>query len=95
MKKGAWAFLFSSLTLACVILTAGVAMFPFIMPSSTQPNMSLTLWDATSSLMTLKLMLYVAMVFVPVILIYTSWCYYKMFGRITKEHIESNTHSLY
>ena len=70
-------------------------MFPFIMPSSTQPNMSLTLWDATSSLMTLKLMLYVAMVFVPVILIYTSWCYYKMFGRITKEHIESNTHSLY
>ena len=57
--------------------------------------MSLTLWDATSSLMTLKLMLYVAMVFVPVILIYTSWCYYKMFGRITKEHIESNTHSLY
>ena len=95
MEKGAWAFLFSSLTLACVILTAGVAMFPFIMPSSTQPNMSLTLWDATSSLLTLKLMLYVAMVFVPVILIYTSWCYYKMFGRITKEHIESNTHSLY
>jgi cytochrome d ubiquinol oxidase subunit II len=95
MEKGAWAFLFSSLTLACVILTAGVAMFPFIMPSSTQPNMSLTLWDATSSLMTLKLMLYVAMVFVPLILIYTSWCYYKMFGRITKEHIESNTHSLY
>ena len=95
MEKGAWAFLFSSLTLACVILTAGVAMFPFIMPSSTQPNMSLTLWDATSSLMTLKLMLFVAMVFVPIILIYTSWCYYKMFGRITKEHIESNTHSLY
>ncbi|EHC81786.1 Cytochrome O ubiquinol oxidase subunit 2, partial [Salmonella enterica subsp. enterica serovar Montevideo str. S5-403] len=33
---------------------------------------------------------------VPIILIYTtSWCYWKMFGRITKEHIESNTHSLY
>ena len=93
--KGGWAFLLSSLTLACVILTAGVAMFPFIMPSSTQPGMSLTLWDATSSLMTLKRMLFVAMVFVPLILIYTSWCYYKMFGRITKEHIESNTHSLY
>ncbi|MFD1801743.1 cytochrome d ubiquinol oxidase subunit II [Mixta tenebrionis] len=95
LKKGAWAFLCSSLTLACVILTAGVAMFPFIMPSSTQPNVSLTMWDATSSLLTLNLMLYVAMVFVPIILIYTSWCYYKMFGRITKEHIERNTHSLY
>ncbi len=95
LKKGARAFLCSSLTLACVILTAGVAMFPFIMPSSTQPNVSLTMWDATSSLLTLNLMLYVAMVFVPIILIYTSWCYYKMFGRITKEHIERNTHSLY
>jgi cytochrome d ubiquinol oxidase subunit II len=95
LRKSAWAFLCSSLTLACVILTAGVAMFPFIMPSSTQPNVSLTLWDATSSLLTLNLMLYVAMIFVPLILIYTSWSYYKMFGRITKEYIERNTHSLY
>ncbi|MBP2170387.1 cytochrome d ubiquinol oxidase subunit II [Erwinia toletana] len=95
LEKGAWAFIFSSLTLACVILTAGVAMFPFIMPSSTVPNVSLTMWDATSSLLTLKLMTFVAMVFVPIILLYTSWCYYKMFGRITKEHIEDNNHSLY
>jgi len=95
LEKGAWAFLFSSLTVACVILTAGVAMFPFIMPSSTVPNVSLTMWDATSSLLTLKLMTFVAIVFVPIILAYTSWCYYKMFGRITKEQIENNNHSLY
>ncbi|MFS2223488.1 cytochrome d ubiquinol oxidase subunit II [Pantoea sp. B65] len=95
MEKGAWAFVFSSLTLACVILTAGVAMFPFIMPSSTVPGASLTMWDATSSLLTLKLMTFVAIVFVPIVLAYTCWCYYKMFGRITKEQIENNTHSLY
>lgn len=95
LEKGAWAFLFSSLTLACIILTAGVAMFPFIMPSSTVPNASLTMWDATSSLLTLKLMTFVALVFVPLILAYTSWCYYKMFGRITKEQIENNSTSLY
>ncbi|KOC92925.1 cytochrome d ubiquinol oxidase subunit II [Winslowiella iniecta] len=95
LEKGAWAFIFSSLTVACVILTAGVAMFPFIMPSSTVPNVSLTMWDATSSLLTLKLMTFVAIVFVPIILAYTSWCYYKMFGRITKEQIENNNHSLY
>ncbi|KAA8999899.1 cytochrome d ubiquinol oxidase subunit II [Affinibrenneria salicis] len=94
-EKGAWAFLFSSLTIACVILTAGVAMFPFIMPSSTMPNASLTMWDATSSLLTLKVMTIVAIIFVPIVLAYTIWCYYKMFGRITKEHIEQNTHSLY
>ncbi|MGY3113096.1 cytochrome d ubiquinol oxidase subunit II [Pantoea eucalypti] len=95
VEKGAWAFLFSSLTLACVIMTAGIAMFPFIMPSSTVPGTSLTMWDATSSLLTLQTMTVAAAIFVPIILIYTIWCYWKMFGRITKEHIESNSHSLY
>ena len=95
LEKGAMAFLFSSLTLACVILTAGVAMFPFVMPSSTMLNASLTMWDATSSQLTLNVMTFVAAVFVPIVLIYTIWCYWKMFGRITKEHIESNTHSMY
>ncbi|WP_312268916.1 cytochrome d ubiquinol oxidase subunit II [Pseudescherichia sp.] len=95
LNRSAWAFFFSSLTLACIILTAGIAMFPFIMPSSTVLNASLTMWDATSSQMTLNLMTWVAAVFVPIILLYSAWCYWKMFGRITKEHIESNTHSLY
>ncbi|MBD8166504.1 cytochrome d ubiquinol oxidase subunit II [Erwinia persicina] len=95
IEKGAWAFVFSSLTLACVILTAGIAMFPFVMPSSTVPNVSLTMWDATSTVLTLKVMTVVAAIFVPIILAYTTWCYYKMFGRLTKEQIESNSHSLY
>lgn len=94
-KKGAAAFIFSSLTLACVILTAGVAMFPFVMPSSLFPAMSLTMWDATSTLLTLKVMTVAALIFVPIILAYTTWCYYKMFGRLTKEQIENNSHSLY
>ncbi|ROR05551.1 cytochrome d ubiquinol oxidase subunit II [Erwinia sp. JUb26] len=95
LEKGAWAFVFSSLTMACVILTAGVAMFPFIMPSVTVPNISLTMWDATSTLLTLRVMTVVAAIFVPIVLCYTIWCYYKMFGRVTKEQIESNSHSLY
>jgi cytochrome d ubiquinol oxidase subunit II len=68
LEKGALAFVFSSLTLACIILTAGIAMFPFVMPSSTMMNASLTMWDATSSQLTLNLMTYVACVFVPIIL---------------------------
>ncbi|AXF75265.1 cytochrome d ubiquinol oxidase subunit II [Erwinia tracheiphila] len=94
-EKGALAFVFSSLTLACVIATAGVAMFPFIMPSSTVPDISLTMWDTTSSFLTLKIMAVTAIIFVPIILAYTAWCYYKMAGRLTKEQIEANTHSLY
>ena len=81
--------------LACIILTAGIAMFPFVMPSSTMMNASLTMWDATSSQLTLNVMTWVAVVLVPIILLYTAWCYWKMFGRITKEDIERNTHSLY
>nr|MBA2815186.1 Cytochrome d ubiquinol oxidase subunit 2 [Candidatus Pantoea persica] len=77
------------------LMTAGIALFPFIIPSSLEPGMSLTMWDSTSSLRTLTVMTFAAIVFVPVILIYTRWCYYKMYGRITKEHIERNTHSLY
>ena len=93
--KNALAFVSSSLTIACIILTCGVAMFPFIMPSSIMPNASLTMWDATSSLFTLQVMTVVAIIFVPLILAYTSWCYYKMFGRLDKNFIESNKHSLY
>lgn len=95
LNKAALAFVSSSLTIACVILTAGITMFPFVMPSSTVPDISLTMWDATSSLLTLRVMTVVACIFVPIILIYTSWAYYKMFGRLDKTYIENNKHSLY
>ena len=95
MSKDALAFVTSSLTIACVILTAGVTMFPFVMPSSTVPNISLTMWDATSSLLTLEVMTVVAAIFVPIVLGYTSWSYYKMFGRLDKNFVENNKHSLY
>jgi cytochrome d ubiquinol oxidase subunit II len=95
LNKAALAFVSNSLTIACVILTAGITMFPFVMPSITDPNVSLTIWDATSTLLTLRVMTVVACIFVPIILIYTSWAYYKMFGRLDKTYIENNKHSLY
>lgn len=95
LEKGAFAFFTSSLTNAGVILTAGFAMFPFIMPSSKFPNHSLTMWDATSSELTLNLMTGVAMIMIPVILGYTTWTYYKMFGRLDSKYIEENKTSLY
>jgi cytochrome d ubiquinol oxidase subunit II len=94
-SKGGLAFLASSLANAGVIFTAGFAMFPFVMPSSLEPSHSLTMWDSTSSELTLQLMTGVAVVFVPVILGYTSWCYYKMFGRLNNKFIEDNNNSLY
>lgn len=93
--KGWQAFVASSLAIVGVIMTAGVSMFPFIMPSSSMPNHSLTMWDATSSELTLKIMFVVACIFVPIILGYTAWCYWKMWGRLNRNSISSNTHSLY
>ncbi|PSW33875.1 cytochrome d ubiquinol oxidase subunit II [Photobacterium phosphoreum] len=93
--RGGFAFLFSSLTIVGVVLTFGFATFPFIMPSTLDPNVSLTLWDSTSSEYTLHIMTIVAFVMVPVILAYTAWCYYKMFGRLDTKYIEDNKTSLY
>ncbi|KLV11322.1 MULTISPECIES: cytochrome d ubiquinol oxidase subunit II [Photobacterium] len=95
LNRGAMAFISSSLTMAGVVLTFGFALFPFIMPSSLVPAHSLTMWDSTSSELTLKIMTVVAAVMVPIILGYTSWCYYKMFGRLDTQFIEDNKNSLY
>lgn len=88
-------FTCSSLAQAGIIMTAGFSLFPFVLTSSTEPNFSLTLWDATSSFMTLAIMTAVAAVFVPIVLGYTIWCFYKMWGRMTAEQIEQDSHSLY
>ncbi|MFM4964658.1 cytochrome d ubiquinol oxidase subunit II [Aeromonas bivalvium] len=95
LDKGWVAFLFSSLAIAGIILTAGFSMFPFVMPSSLAPSQSLTMWDSTASFNTLKVMTVVAVVFVPTVLAYTIWTYIKMFGRVSNQHIEDNQQSLY
>ncbi|AEF55329.1 cytochrome d ubiquinol oxidase subunit II [Marinomonas posidonica] len=94
-RKGGLAFLSSSLGIAGIIVTAGGSMFPFLMPSSSFPSMSLTMWDATSSENTMMIMFVVACIFVPIVLGYTLWSYIVMYGRLNKEHIENNKHSLY
>lgn len=94
-QKGGLAFLFSSLGIAGIIFTAGGSMFPFLMPSSTNPSMSITMWDGTSSHHTLLIMFIVACVFVPIVLLYTLWNYWVMRGRLNSKHIEDNSHSLY
>ena len=94
-NRNGFAFLFSSLTMAGIIFTAGIAMFPFIMPSISHPEMSLLMWDSTSSKLTLTLMLFLAVIFVVLILAYTVWSYSKMFGRLDSEFIEENKNTLY
>ena len=74
---------------AGVILSVGVSMFPMVIPSSIQPNASLTVWDASSSHTTLAIMLLVTLIFLPIVLAYTSWVYAVMRGKVRGADIES------
>jgi len=89
------AFVASSVSCLSVILTAGVALFPFVLPSSTTPAASLTAWDACSSYTTLNVMFWVALIFTPIVLAYTGWAYHVMAGKVTREYIATNDKSLY
>lgn len=89
------AFVASSLALMGVIGTAGASMFPFIMPSSSMPDASLTVWDSVSSHLTLGIMFWATLVFMPIIVLYTAWAYRVMRGKVTAEYIRENEHGAY
>jgi cytochrome d ubiquinol oxidase subunit II len=95
LLSGGGAFVFSAAALAGTILTAGFAMFPFVMPSSTFPSASLTAYDAVSSHRTLNLMFVAVVLFLPVVLLYTGWVYRVLRGKVTEKRIQEETHSAY
>lgn len=76
-----------------VIGTAGTALFPFLLPSSSTPDQSLTIWNSSSSELTLTWMVGFAAVFVPLILWYTSWAFYVMRGKLKTDHIANDEHA--
>ena len=82
------ALISSSVAVAGVIATAGFSLFPFLLPSSSHPDHSLTVWDASSSPMTLSLMLVVTLFFLPIVLVYTSWVFHVLRGPVTEAGIE-------
>lgn len=88
-------FLASKLSVAMIIATVGLAMFPMILPSSTNPAHSLTVFDASSSRATLRNMLLATVIFMPIILLYTAWVYRTLWGKVSETSIEKAGHSAY
>ena len=86
-RRGGQALLASGAAIAGIILGVGAAMFPFILPSSLDPRASLTVWDSSSSHLTLFIMLVVSSVFIPLIVAYTSWVYKVLWGKVDGEAI--------
>jgi cytochrome bd ubiquinol oxidase subunit II len=93
--SGKVTLLLSGFSIAGIISTVGLSMFPFILPSSSNPNQSLMVWDASASDLSLSIMLICAIIFLPIILAYTTWVYRILRGKITKEYIQDNQDSVY
>jgi cytochrome d ubiquinol oxidase subunit II len=94
-RRPGLAFVFSALGMAGIIGTAGLSMFPFVMPSSLDPRSSLTIWDAASSDLTLTVMFWAVILLLPIVLAYTIWCYANMWGKVTAAEIDARSHSAY
>jgi len=91
MGRYRWlAYLGSSAGIFGIVSTAGVSIFPFFLPSSSMPNAGLTLWDASSSHLTLFIMLLATVVFLPLIILYTAWVFRVMRGTVTTESLSKN-----
>ncbi|MBN9271780.1 MAG: cytochrome d ubiquinol oxidase subunit II [Mesorhizobium sp.] len=88
-------FLASSLGVATIVATVGVAMFPILLPSSTNPGHSLAVFDASSSRLTLRNMLIATAIFMPLILAYTGWVYRVLRGKVSEKSVESAGTSAY
>lgn len=88
------ALLSSALAIFGIISTVGLSMFPFILPSSIDPRSSLTVWDASSSHLTLFVMLVATVIFVPTIIAYTTWVYHVLWGKVDARSIaDGNGHA--
>ncbi len=94
-QRSGLALVASGLSIAGVISTAGISAFPFMLPSSLDPNASLTVWDASSSRLTLMIMLVVTLILLPIVLLYTAWVYRVLRGRVTADYIAENSVSTY
>ncbi|GAA0748323.1 cytochrome d ubiquinol oxidase subunit II [Sphingomonas sp. ABOLD] len=89
-RNGTLVFAGSSIANVGIIATVGLSMFPFILPSAIDPASSLTAWNASSSHLTLFIMLVCTLVFLPIVLAYTAWVYKVMFGRVSGEELRLN-----
>lgn len=83
----------TGLGIAGIIATVGVSMFPFVLPSTINPDHSLMVFDASSSRATLRNMLVATIVFLPIVLAYTSWVYRILRGKVTTEAVTSADHA--
>ncbi len=95
MRREILTLLCSTAGVAGIVLSVGASMFPFLLPSSLDPRASLTVWDASSSHLTLFIMLVVTAIFIPLIVAYTSWVYHVLWGKVDANAIRDEAGHAY
>lgn len=83
-----WAFGFGAATIVTAVLTLWFALFPYVMPSSTDLANSLTIENASSTDYTLTIMSWAALIFLPLVLLYQGWTYWIFRKRVSRTRIE-------
>ncbi|MGW1890362.1 cytochrome d ubiquinol oxidase subunit II [Streptomyces sp. NPDC002004] len=87
-----WSFALSGITIAAAVTMLFLTLFPNVMPSSLNPEWSLTVSNASSSPYTLKIMTWCAAIATPLVLLYQSWTYWVFRKRIGTQHIADAAH---
>jgi len=95
LRRDGLAFVTSSLSCAGIVATVGASTFPFLLPSSIEPKASLTVWDASSSQLTLMIMLVATCIFMPIILAYTAFVFRVLRGRVLQSYVAENSKTAY
>lgn len=83
-----WAFGFGAATIVTAVLAVWFALFPYVMPSSTDLANSLTIENASSTDYTLTIMSWAALIFLPLVLLYQGWTYWVFRKRVSRTRIE-------
>lgn len=95
LRREIFTLLCSALSVGGIVLSVGASMFPFILPSSIDPHAGLTVWDSSSSHLTLFIMLVATVIFLPIIVLYTSWVYHVLWGKVDEQAIREESGHAY
>jgi cytochrome d ubiquinol oxidase subunit II len=86
-----WTFVCTTLVVAAVVILLFGALYPNLVPSTLNPEWSLTIHNASSTPYTLKIMSWAALIFAPLVIVYQAWTYWVFRQRISAARIPAPT----
>jgi cytochrome d ubiquinol oxidase subunit II len=89
IKREGWAFAMTTATIVATLFTFVLTLYPRVMISTLKPEWSLTIYTASSTPYTLSVMSVVALIFIPLVILYQGWTYWVFRQRVSKKSLVS------